>query len=78
MSKHYLVTGGAGFIGTNYTSRLLDEGKKVTIYDNLSRAGASYNIKWLRSTYGNESFVLVEGDMRDFPLLKSTARSEMS
>jgi len=74
MSKHYLVTGGAGFIGTNYSSRLLEGGKKVTIYDNLSRAGASNNIKWLRSIHGNESFDLVKGDLRDVPLLTSTVK----
>ena len=40
MAKKYLVTGGAGFIGSNYVNRLLARGENVTIYDNLSRAGA--------------------------------------
>ena len=39
MAKNYLVTGGAGFIGSNYAHRLLERGENVTIYDNLSRAG---------------------------------------
>jgi len=40
MVRNYLVTGGAGFIGSNYVHRLIQRGEKVTIYDNLSRSGA--------------------------------------
>ncbi len=39
MTKNYLITGGAGFIGSNYVNRLLERGEHVTIFDNLSRAG---------------------------------------
>jgi len=52
MSKNYLITGGAGFIGSNYVHRLLARGEHVTIYDNLSRAGASKNLAWLGETFG--------------------------
>ena len=34
-----LITGGAGFIGSNLADRLISTGQKVTIYDNLSRRG---------------------------------------
>jgi len=74
MPKNYLVTGGAGFIWTNYVSRLIQRGELVTVYDNLSRAGASRNVTWLQNTYGVESFRLVVGDLRDASLLTSTAR----
>ena len=37
---HYLITGGAGFIGTHLTNRLLREGNQVTILDNLSTGRA--------------------------------------
>lgn len=42
-----LITGGAGFIGTNLTDRLLSEGVPVLIYDNLARPGAERNLHWL-------------------------------
>lgn len=35
--KHVLITGGAGFIGSNVALRLLDKGYKVTVLDNLSK-----------------------------------------
>lgn len=74
MSRHFLVTGGAGFIGSNYVHRLLERGEKVTIYDNLSRAGAPRNLKWLEETFGKDAFQLVSGDVRDASLLTATAR----
>jgi len=38
-----LVTGGAGFVGTNLVNRLVDNGYEVIIFDNLS-TGSQYNI----------------------------------
>jgi CDP-paratose 2-epimerase len=74
MSEEYLITGGAGFIGSNYVNRLLQRNAKVTIFDNLSRAGAPLNIQWLRETHGDKAFRLVIGDVRDADLLAETAR----
>jgi CDP-paratose 2-epimerase len=74
MSGNYLVTGGAGFIGSNYVHRLLKRGEKVTIFDNLSRAGASRNIEWLKKTYGGDSFNVVVGDVRDASGIAEAAR----
>ncbi len=75
MSVNYLVTGGAGFIGSNYVSRLLERAEKVTVYDNLSRAGAPRNLKWLQEKFGEKAFDLVVGDVRDSAQLVVTARS---
>ena len=36
MSEHFLITGGAGFIGSNLADRLLAGGNRVTVYDNFS------------------------------------------
>ena len=46
-----LVTGGAGFIGSNYVHRLVERGENVTVYDNLSRAGAPRNLEWLKKDF---------------------------
>lgn len=44
-----LITGGAGFIGSNAASRFLRRGDEVVILDNLSRKGSSQsNVEWLR------------------------------
>ena len=63
-----LVTGGAGFIGSNLSHRLLSQGHEVVIYDNLSRKGAEKNLAWLRENHG-EGFSLVQADVRDYPTL---------
>jgi len=71
MAEKYLVTGGAGFIGSNYVARLLNRGADVTIYDNLSRQGSLINLEWLKDQYG-EKVNLVKGDIRDFAKLAQT------
>ena len=71
---HYLVTGGAGFIGSNYVWRRLQRGDRATVYDNLSRPGAVANLAWLRSEFGADAFTFIHGDVRDAPLLTATAR----
>ncbi len=71
---HYFVTGGAGFIGTNYVWRLLDRGERVTIYDNLSRPGAERNLGALRAQFGGGTFGFVPGDVRDAALLQTSLR----
>src|SRR6202142_1394588 len=75
MVRNYLIPGGAGFLGSNYVHRLVERGEKVTIYDNLSRAGSKVNLAWLEKTFGKDSFELVVGDVTDASLLASTARN---
>ena len=75
MTKNYFITGGAGFIGSNYVSRLLERGEKVIIYDNLSRAGSTRNLAWLHGKYGEKAFQLIEGDVRDAELLTVSIHS---
>ncbi len=67
-----LITGGAGFIGSNLTHRLVGEGHDVTVYDNLSRRGADKNVAWLREQHGDR-WTLVEADIRDFETLRRAA-----
>nr|BAL57497.1 CDP-paratose 2-epimerase [uncultured Chloroflexota bacterium] len=70
----YLITGGAGFIGSNYAFRLLERGEQVILYDNLSRPGVQRNLDWLRQHFGEHAFELVIGDVRDAALLTAVAR----
>jgi CDP-paratose 2-epimerase len=74
MARNYFVTGGAGFIGSNYVHRLVQRGEQVTIFDNLSRGGAPRNIAWLEETFGKDVFKLVIGDLRDAELLRESAK----
>jgi CDP-paratose 2-epimerase len=64
-NKNYLVTGGAGFIGSNYVHRLLKRGEKVTIFDNFSRGGAPRNLEWLKQEFGEGAFDVIVGDVKD-------------
>lgn len=59
----WLVTGGAGFIGSNLVRRLLAEGREVRIFDNFS-TGKRENLKDLSG-----AVEVVEGDLRDFALV---------
>jgi CDP-paratose 2-epimerase len=60
-SRPVLITGGAGFIGTNLADRLASVGRPVLIYDNLSRPGVAENAAWLVARHGE----LVEVQVAD-------------
>ena len=74
MSKKYLITGGAGFIGSNYVYRLLKRGEDVVVYDNLSRSGSRKNLEWLINEFGQDGFELVQSDIRDLNAINKSAR----
>ncbi len=66
LSRLALITGGAGFIGSNLAQRLLREPDTyVRIFDNFSRAGVERNAAWLQSLPGAERLEIVDGDVRD-------------
>lgn len=63
MSKqlHYLVTGGAGFVGSHIVNNLMQQGHKVTVLDNLF-TGSKRNIQqW----FNNPNFTFIEADVID-------------
>lgn len=59
-----LVTGGAGFIGSNIADRLAGEGEEVIIYDSLARPGVERNLRWLEQRHG-ASIVPIIADVRN-------------
>jgi len=65
-----LITGGAGFIGSYLAERLVKDGNKVVVVDNLS-TGSLKNIESLK---GEAGFDFVRGDIRDAKLMESLAR----
>jgi CDP-paratose 2-epimerase len=61
--QQILVTGGAGFIGSNLADNLLSEGHRVRVFDALLRPGSELNLAWLLSRHPNLEYV--HGDIRD-------------
>jgi len=62
--RRAVVTGGAGFVGTNLASRLVEDGRRVVVVDNLSRPGVEQNLRWLRDAFG-DYVVFEEADVRN-------------
>lgn len=58
-----IITGGAGFIGSNAAHRHLARGDDVVLVDNLSRHGSEANLSWLRGRDGK--LVFERQDIRD-------------
>lgn len=65
-AQNITITGGAGFIGSNLAHRLLEQGHKITIFDNVSRSGGAQNLQWLHQEYGPDAVRLEKGELADF------------
>ena len=69
-----LVTGGAGFIGSNIVEELLKRGERVRVLDNLS-TGKRENLDFTREfTQGAAGYELMEGDIRDLDTCRKACR----
>lgn len=64
----YLITGGAGFIGSHMVRHLMAEGREVRVLDNFS-TGSRANLEGVGG-----ALELVEGDIRDLPAVKGVIR----
>ena len=71
--NYVLITGGCGFVGTNLADRLMRDGQRVCVYDNLSRAGVERNLEWLREQHGDHLIVKV-ADTRDAAAMRDAVR----
>lgn len=69
MADKYLVTGGAGFIGSHLAERLVEDGHHVTVYDDFS-TGRFENVAHLEG----RNFRVVEGDIRDVDAVKRAVK----
>ncbi len=66
----YLVTGGAGFIGSNIVKELLRQGQEVRVLDNFA-TGKRENILPLLK---NSKLTLIEGDLRSFHIARAAVK----
>lgn len=66
--SYYLVTGGAGFIGSHIVSALLEQGKSVRVLDNFS-TGRRENLSGLAG-----KLEVLEGDLRDRAIVRKALR----
>lgn len=71
-NKKILVTGGAGFIGSNLSEKLLELGAMLTVLDNFA-TGHRHNIEAFLS---NENFTLIEGDIRDLETCRKACEGQ--
>lgn len=72
--KYSLITGGAGFIGTNLAEQLLREGKKVMVYDSLFRDGVEENLQWLQKEFP-ENLLIQIADIREKRILDECVKN---
>lgn len=70
--KKILVTGGAGFIGSNLVDSLLRDGNHVTVLDNFS-TGKMEN---LEHNLGRSDYRLIRGDIRNYDMCREAAKGQ--
>jgi CDP-paratose 2-epimerase len=70
-----LITGGCGFIGTNLAEEFILRSDRVTLFDNLSRAGSEKNLAWLKKTYPKK-FEFIQGDVRNYDQVKQVVNNK--
>lgn len=64
--KTYFITGGAGFIGSSLTKKLLDNGNKVVVIDNFNDYyDPKLKEKNVQEFYQNNNYKLYKGDIRN-------------
>lgn len=68
----WLITGGAGFIGSHLLDELLTLGQHVTVLDNLT-TGFARNLDTVRAQHPHTPFTFMQGDVRDAQTLQQAA-----
>ena len=68
-NKHYLITGGLGFIGSAISTLLIEKGERVTIFDNLSRG------KRKRVYLRHPKLNFINGDIREMKDVRKSLKT---
>ncbi len=74
MVKRVVVFGGAGFVGSNLSKNLLDDGRHVVVFDSLARRGSELNLAWLQQLQCAGRLEFIRGDVRDSKAVASAVR----
>lgn len=64
--QNFLVTGGAGFIGSSFVNQQIQKGHKIIVLDKLTYAGKEENLSWIEP----KNYQLIKGDINDQSLLE--------
>lgn len=72
-----LITGGAGFIGSNLALFLTEKGHKVKVFDNFSRKGTLYNAKTLKNVIPANKLEIVKGDVRNYKAVLAASNTDV-
>lgn len=74
--RSIVIFGGAGFIGSNWTERLLKTTEaKVHVFDNLSRRGSRHNLEYLQKVAGRTGRLQITvGDVRDAAMVSRVVK----
>jgi CDP-paratose 2-epimerase len=72
-----LITGGAGFIGSNLAAYFARAGHSITLFDNFSRRGAEANLAWLQDSFDNV-FNVIRADVRDADAIARAAKGQQA
>jgi CDP-paratose 2-epimerase len=74
-ARRILITGGAGFLGVNAALRMIDDGWRVTVLDNLSRPGTERNLRWLINEHPAE-ITFIKEDVRNASALNEHVKNQ--
>ena len=74
-NSRFLITGGAGFIGSNITEALINEGYHVCVLDNLSTGHIENIKKFINNKKLKDRFEFIKDDIRNFNICLEATRN---